>query len=418
MSGTGCAYLTTYNKQVDLGGVGAVAMDVKQRVVFSQSVTANKGQPDETKFIATCAEPSPDALTVLGASGGLSFSGGAPGADKTVNLTGAFAENGAFVGLRTQSIQLLRDQLYRLCEGYASGAVNDAEFKSMQRRFQSTVMGLLAIEQLTKPVVAGQAILFSSAQSQAGAGAGDAAVTAAQQRVDDQRQKVTDAQKELNTKKAAVAKDNSDIADNAAQVGAETAKDKDSTTIPSLVSAGKTLQAKLATDTTDQDNAALQLKKEEDVLTLDLRSLRQAQSRSTADAGGGGAFGAAARAAGDASASMASAVKDIVVEVNRSYTRDECLELMSRHAAKGAAPLPASLDALCVSVVQADAEDRRSLIEIRRIEAETKLIIARADMRQADERRERSADESKTAPKPVAPAAPAKKGAPTGPSPK
>ena len=381
--GSGCAYLTTYTKQVDLNAGSALSVDVKQRIVFSQSVLVDRKDASSGKVTATCAEPSPDALTVLGASGGLSFNGGAAGADKVVNLSGAFAENGAFVGLRTQSIQLLRDQLYRLCEGYASGAINDSEFKAMQRRFQSTVMGLLAIEQLTHPVVAGQALLLSSAGAQAGAGAADAAVTAAQQRVDEQRQKVTDAQKDLNLKKAAVAKDSADVTDNAAQVAAETAKDKDSAAIPGLVTAGKTLQTKLATDLTDQDNSALQLKKEEEVLALDMRALRQAQSRSSAEASGGGSLGVAARATSDASASLSSAVKEIVIEVNRSYTRDECLELLARSAGGKLPDFGSALRDLCVGVVSADHAERLALVELRRTEAEWKVLQAKAEVLKA-----------------------------------
>lgn len=102
---------------------------------------------------------------------------------------------------------------------------------------------------------------------------------------------------------------------------------------------------------------------------------------------------------------MASAVKDIVIEINRSYTRDGCLELMSRHASKGARPLPAPLEALCVTVIRSDADDRRSLIEIRKIEAETKLTLAKSSVAQADERKERDAGESAAAPRLVVPLA-------------
>ena len=173
---TGCAYLTTFNRPIDLRA-GSVAMDVKQRVVFSQNRTSFTIDGKPYSNVVVCAEPSPDALTVLGASGGLSLSNG----QSVANATGGLSESGAFVGLRTQSIQLLRDAMYRLCEGYASGAVTDTDFAAMQRRYQSTMMGLIAIEQLTRPVIAGQALLTSAAASQSGASSGDAAVDKAQQ---------------------------------------------------------------------------------------------------------------------------------------------------------------------------------------------------------------------------------------------
>ena len=55
--------LTNYTRAVDLQG-GSIAIDVKQRVVFSQA-------RQKTGETIVCAEPSPDALTVIGASGGL-----------------------------------------------------------------------------------------------------------------------------------------------------------------------------------------------------------------------------------------------------------------------------------------------------------------------------------------------------------
>ena len=107
-------------------------MDVKQRVVFSQKRPPDKDDKGDAKgnsAVMVCAEPSPDALTVLGVSGGLSLNNG----QSATNATADLSESGAFVGLRTQSIQLLRDAMYRLCEGYASGAVTDTDFAAMQR---------------------------------------------------------------------------------------------------------------------------------------------------------------------------------------------------------------------------------------------------------------------------------------------
>ena len=56
------------------------------------------------------------------------------------------------IGLRTQSIQLLRDAMYRICEAYWNDALDSESLIAMHRRFQNLMTGLLAIEQLTGAV--------------------------------------------------------------------------------------------------------------------------------------------------------------------------------------------------------------------------------------------------------------------------
>ena len=77
-------------------------MDVKQRVVFSQKRPPDKDDKGDAKgnsAVMVCAEPSPDALTVLGVSGGLSLNNG----QSATNATADLSESGAFVGLRLNS---------------------------------------------------------------------------------------------------------------------------------------------------------------------------------------------------------------------------------------------------------------------------------------------------------------------------
>ncbi len=146
-------------------GVQTLAVDAKQRVVF----VAN---PSKETRIVTCAEPSPDALSALSAAG----SGGASYQQIAANLALSEAESAASIGLRTQSIQLLRDGMYRLCEGFAAGALTAEEYNKQQRRYQNLMLSLLAIEQLTGAVAAGQATL---GEGSASASAGDRADEAA-----------------------------------------------------------------------------------------------------------------------------------------------------------------------------------------------------------------------------------------------
>lgn len=60
-----------------------------------------------------------------------------------------FQEGAAFVGLRTSTIQLLRDGMYRLCEAHLNGAIDGDTYNLQLRRYQRYMVALLAIEQLT-----------------------------------------------------------------------------------------------------------------------------------------------------------------------------------------------------------------------------------------------------------------------------
>ena len=58
--------------------------------------------------------------------------------------------------------------MYRLCEGYASGALDEIGYSRLQRRYQNIMLGLLAIEQLTGATVASQAAIGGNASSTLG----------------------------------------------------------------------------------------------------------------------------------------------------------------------------------------------------------------------------------------------------------
>ena len=132
---TGCAnWKSAYREFSVDNGVGAM-VDIKQRAVIASKET-----------VKVCAEPSPEALSAYAAE--LSAKAGAS-SGAALQLATALQESSAFVGLRTQSIQLLRDSMYRLCEGFLSGALNQAQYDILMRRYQKFMVALLGIEQLT-----------------------------------------------------------------------------------------------------------------------------------------------------------------------------------------------------------------------------------------------------------------------------
>lgn len=134
----GCANFNSVYRPLESGS-GAL-IDIKQRAIIAAK-PAESGKPP-----IVCAEPSPDALSAYAAQ----LAADAKISEKAAaQLAASFQESGAFVGLRTQSIQLLRDALYRLCEGYMSGALSAPQYDILMRRYQKYMVALLGIEQLT-----------------------------------------------------------------------------------------------------------------------------------------------------------------------------------------------------------------------------------------------------------------------------
>jgi hypothetical protein len=157
-----------------------ISQDAKQRAIFA----VGKDKNGRVVGPIVCAEPSPDAFSVLASSaaGSLDITGKA-----TASLRQALNETGASLGLRTQTIQTLRDAGYRLCEAYASGAISPAEYQTLLRRYQSDLTSVLAIEQLTGAVRPPAVAIGGSAQVLSGE-----ALLKLQDDVDAQDAKVTE----------------------------------------------------------------------------------------------------------------------------------------------------------------------------------------------------------------------------------
>ena len=113
-----------------------ILIDAKQRAIISNKLKEQ---------LVICAEKSPDVFSVLSSAG----SGSA--AYKAVEVQGSYSssESGASIGLRTQLTQAQSEYLYYLCQLYASGSISKASVETEIRRFPTTIVALLAIEQLT-----------------------------------------------------------------------------------------------------------------------------------------------------------------------------------------------------------------------------------------------------------------------------
>jgi hypothetical protein len=156
----GCANWAGYNKQRDFidNQPSVVFVDAKQRAVISNQQSGSATQQQMLRRF--CAEPSPDALSAFAASAGLNLSVPTKG---DLGYSQAFSEGAASIGLRTQSIQLLRDVMFTNCEAFINGGITGFGLETMQRRFQSTMVAVLAIEQLTGAVKANQVALGGQA---------------------------------------------------------------------------------------------------------------------------------------------------------------------------------------------------------------------------------------------------------------
>jgi hypothetical protein len=244
---TGCANLTTVGRSHQLPGNDtnksgiAVHLDAKQRVVYQSGMGR------------LCAEPSPDALSAYAASFG--GSGSAQGYGSAA-VAQALSESSASIGLRTQSITLMRDALYRICELYYSGGLNEVAAQQLLARSQDMTIGVLAIEQLTGAVAAQPVGLTGKSSANALAAATDAA-----EQLENARRFESEQQKLVDADKKAIADFDVEIV----------AKEKQINELPQ--DADPKVREKLQKELTDLQTAK---QKRVDQLAIDTRNLQQA----------------------------------------------------------------------------------------------------------------------------------------------
>lgn len=147
LSGCSANHNSIYRDLKTSAGTGAL-VDIKQRAIVAGERNAKTA---DGKQIVVCAEPSPDSLSAYAAEIAAKAD---TGKGVSAEVAAAFQESAAFVGLRTQSIQLLRDAMYRSCEAYMNGAISESQYSVLARRYQKHAIALLAIESLTGTVKA------------------------------------------------------------------------------------------------------------------------------------------------------------------------------------------------------------------------------------------------------------------------
>jgi ethanolamine utilization microcompartment shell protein EutL len=141
-----------------------ITVDAKLReILVSADLLRSDGSVDPSKIRRFCSAPSPDVFSVVAQSlaGGGTFGQAAnpKSVEAALNLAFTSAEQGSTIP-RTQTVNLLRELMFRTCERYLSGAYDESQVTIQAVRDQRLIVSILAIEQLTgvvapKPVVVG-----------------------------------------------------------------------------------------------------------------------------------------------------------------------------------------------------------------------------------------------------------------------
>jgi hypothetical protein len=262
----GCAEANSIHRLDKLRPTGAIVIssDAKQRFLLSATpiVTVTKGTDKTTTeaYRRFCAEPSPDVFTVLSQSASGSGTLGLDKDAKTLNaaLQAAFAnsETGTTIP-RTQTLNMLREMMYRTCERYLSGAITELELPIVAIRDQRVMVSILAIEQLTGAVTPKPVIISNGAEASTG------------QNATEIMKLLTKAKDDRTAAKAALveANDQQKLADDGAGAGGCAALEREDK--PNATKSAACTEAKVAVDeaTTANDEAEAFYKQQAKIAT-------------------------------------------------------------------------------------------------------------------------------------------------------
>ncbi|KCZ56729.1 hypothetical protein HY30_06320 [Hyphomonas chukchiensis] len=369
---TACANLNTIERTTRLpDGAKAVHLDIQQRVLIMNELGRY------------CAEPSPDGLAAYAAALGVSASNPASSA---LSAAGSGGSAAASIGLRTQSITLMRDAMFRVCEAYANQAIGEAHYATMLDRSQNLTAVILAVEQLTGPMSASQAALTTTTDATA-----SASLVAIGRQLELAMKQVELANTRLEEATARQTKVNQELeianAEREARQDARDNADKAATTAQ-IAKLDRDLKA--ATDRSD----ALQRESESLEKTVELRKeflasaqqskeiIEQKQETAFASAAAGTSSGSKFNAPADASKlsesasiAIAGAVKEMVVAVlDKDYLMESCISVLTMGGES--APAGANIAAVAAAAKRQEDNDNFRSQCIKLIKVQTELKIA------------------------------------------
>ncbi|WP_310476331.1 hypothetical protein [Sandarakinorhabdus sp.] len=157
------------------GADGKPATSVTKEVISTHA----GAKSTTTTSYRYCAEPSPDVFSVYAnsaaANAGVEEGAAAGPLSVLFGFSGSSAEQGSTIA-RTQTINLLKEVMYRTCERYANGGIGPLELGVQAIRDQRLIIAALAIEQLTGAVVTKPTIIGAAGSAGTGADAAGAVV--------------------------------------------------------------------------------------------------------------------------------------------------------------------------------------------------------------------------------------------------
>ena len=145
--GTGCAGFGTKTfKEFNINEGTSISIDATQRVILVNDNVLKKGG-DGKKTTMVCAEPSPDALVAAAAHAAAKADVPNVGGGE---LSGGFAQTASSIGIRTATIQVLRDGYFRACEAAMNGMLDERSYGNILNGIGPVMVGLVAIDGLTQ----------------------------------------------------------------------------------------------------------------------------------------------------------------------------------------------------------------------------------------------------------------------------
>lgn len=138
---SGCSNVIYKQFSIDNEPAGSLSLDARQRVIL---VTDKGGKSGDRRVV--CAEPSPDVMAAIAAA----VSGELGRGETKAGFSTAMAQSVGRIGPRTQTIQLLRDGLYRACEAFMNGIIDEEHYRTMILAYDETMITLLGIDGLTR----------------------------------------------------------------------------------------------------------------------------------------------------------------------------------------------------------------------------------------------------------------------------
>ena len=172
----GCANANSIHRKWNISEAGQTEfVDAKQRAVIVNKTQIFQGKGSEPNrrepVYRICSEPSPDvfsiyALSLTGSLSGNPFAGSNLSDKEQAELMLAMAssENGSTIE-RTQTINLMRESMFRTCERYLNGAIDHDTMQIQAARDQRAMVAVLAIEQLTGVVKRKPTVLSTETQA-------------------------------------------------------------------------------------------------------------------------------------------------------------------------------------------------------------------------------------------------------------